>query len=65
MFAIADASAIYHLFDTKTKLTVCGKTVSKIRVKDRVKETSLEWTPTRPLDRALCKGCLRITEPVL
>jgi hypothetical protein len=64
MYAVSGGSAVYHLFDTKTGLTVCGQRVSKLRVKKRVKETPLQTTPTVPLDRTICKNCVKQTEPV-
>jgi hypothetical protein len=63
MYALTGRSAIYHLMDTKSGLTVCGQKVRKVRVAKKAKETPLHWTPTRPLDKAVCKHCVRLAAP--
>lgn len=59
MYALRNKSSIYHILDPKTGLTVCGHHVSKIRRKFTSGEASLHWTPTQPLDKVVCKHCVR------
>jgi hypothetical protein len=63
MYALTNRSSTYHLLDTKTGLTVCGQRVSKIRRKFTSGESPLHWTPTQPLNRTLCKHCVRAASP--
>jgi len=63
MYALRNKSSTYHIFDPKTGLTVCGHRVSKIRRKFTSGESSLHWTPTQPLDRVLCRHCVRMAGP--
>ena len=63
MYAIRGRSQTYHLVYTQTGATVCGLKTRALRLKIKHRETSLHQTPTRPLDRIICKHCVRMAEP--
>lgn len=60
MYALRQDSAVYHLIDPATNRTVCGLKFIKLRVKSRA---ALSYTPTRPLNKTICKHCVRLSEP--
>jgi len=60
MYAVSIGSSIYHLMQPRLNVTVCGLKVRPIRVKLR---TGLTSTPTQPLDKLVCKHCVRLTQP--
>jgi len=63
MYAVRPGSGTYHLFDARSGLTVCGLRVSPIRVKVKSRAAPLRRTPTKPLDKAICKHCVRLSAP--
>src|SRR6266849_86644 len=63
MYAEASHSKVFHLFNPKNGLTVCGLKVGPITAKSRSREARLRRTPTRPLDKVLCKHCVRLSKP--
>ena len=60
MYALRQDSPVYHLVDESTGLTVCGLKVQKLRTKFKA---VLSNTPTEPLDKTICKHCVRMSEP--
>jgi hypothetical protein len=64
MYALRNKSSVYHLFDPKTGLTVCGQPASRIRRSFTSGEASLHVTPTQPLNKSVCKHCIRAAEPL-
>jgi len=60
MYAVSLGSSVYHLMQPRSNRTVCGLKVRPIRVKLR---TGLTSTPTQPLDKIVCKHCVRLTQP--
>ncbi len=63
MYAVRVDSAVYHLYDSQNNLTVCGLRVSKMVRRPRVAGALLRRTPTQPLDKILCKNCVRLSQP--
>src|SRR5882757_839835 len=63
MYALRNRGTTYHILDPKTGLTVCGHRVSQIRRKFTSGESSLHWTPNQPLNKILCRHCVRSTRP--
>jgi hypothetical protein len=63
MYAVRVNSPVYHLYDRQTNLTVCGLRVSKMVTKPRSAGALLRRTPTQPLDKILCKNCVRFAQP--
>jgi hypothetical protein len=60
MYATREGSPVYHLIDTRTGRTVCGLYFHRISVK---KKPVLSHTPTKPLDKTICKNCVEMTDP--
>jgi hypothetical protein len=63
MYAVRIGSPVYHLYDSRNKLTVCGLRVSKMVTRPRTVGPLLRRTPTQPLDKILCKNCVRLAQP--
>jgi hypothetical protein len=60
VYACRDDSAVYHLVDPATEETVCGLKVRRLHLK---KKSGLTNTPTRPLDKVICKHCVKLSAP--
>ena len=60
MYATREGSAVYHLINAKIGLTVCGLRFRALRLK---KKNILTHTPTRPLNKTVCKHCVELAEP--
>jgi hypothetical protein len=60
MYATRRDSPVYHLLDTRPGLTVCGL---RFRRLNRAAKTVLTETPTQPLDKIICKNCVKMAEP--
>ena len=61
MYAVRKGSSIYHLMERKGgERTVCGLKVRSLKVK---LTTGLTNTPTKPLDKIVCRLCVRYSKP--
>ena len=61
MYAVRKGSSTYHLMERKGgDRTVCGLKVRSIKVKLTIGLTN---TPTKPLDKIICRTCIRMTSP--
>ena len=63
MFALRNKGSIYHLFDARSGLTVCGQRVSQIRRSLTSGEAPIHVTPNEPLNKRVCKHCVRAARP--